>query len=99
MKVFCYDLLLAQIWAKEAESPIFLVHDSILFDGVDERQKALALELAVRESYNRGFQYICTMNSDSVPYNDLNQEFEIEKYVRATFTDATEDGGLLGIRF
>ncbi|MBU4032277.1 MAG: DUF2326 domain-containing protein, partial [Candidatus Thermoplasmatota archaeon] len=46
MKIFCYDLMLAKLWVKKAKSPIFLIHDSIIFDGVDERQKALALQLA-----------------------------------------------------
>ncbi len=46
MKVFCYDLMLAELWSKKQKSPGFLVHDSIIFDGVDERQVANALELA-----------------------------------------------------
>lgn len=99
MKIFCYDLMLAQIWSKRAKSPIFIVHDSIIFADVDERQKALALELAARESERLGFQYICTINSDSVPARDFSQDFKFENYIRKTFTDATDDGGLLGIRF
>jgi len=99
MKIFCYDLMLAQIWAKKEKTPGFFIHDSILFADVDERQKALALQLAARESEKLGFQYICTMNSDSIPRNDFNQDFKFDEYVRKTFTDATEDGGLLGIRF
>lgn len=99
MKIFCYDLMLAQLWAKKTTTPIYLMHDSILFADVDERQKALAIELAAAESANKGFQYICTMNSDSIPTNDFRKEFSIEKYVRIKLTDATEDGGLLGSRF
>lgn len=99
MKIFCYDLMLAQIWAKKGKNPGFLIHDSILFADVDERQKALALQLAARESERLGFQYICTMNSDSIPRDDFDQDFKFDKYIRKTFTDATEDGGLLGIRF
>jgi uncharacterized protein YydD (DUF2326 family) len=99
MKIFCYDLMLAQIWAKKEKTLGFLIHDSILFADVDERQKALALQLAARESERLGFQYICTMNSDSIPRDDFDQDFDFDKYIRKTFTDATEDGGLLGIRF
>lgn len=99
MKIFCYDLMLAQIWAKKAKSPIFLIHDSILFADVDERQKALALELAAKESEKCGFQYICTLNSDTLPTNDFSKDFKLEQYVRRRFTDAREDGGLLGMRF
>lgn len=99
MEIFCYDLMLVQIWAKKEKTAGFLVHDSIIFAGVDERQKALALQLAAQESEQLGFQYICTMNSDSIPRKDFSQDFVFDKYVRTTFTDATEDGGLLGIRF
>ena len=75
-----------------------MIHDSIIFADVDERQKALALQLAESESRNNGFQYICTMNSDNVPHGDF-KNFDFDKYVVKTFTDASEDGGLLGIRF
>jgi len=99
MEIFCYDLMLAQIWAQKAKSPIFLIHDSIIFADVDERQTALALELAAKESEERGFQYICTFNSDNVPAKDFSETFKLYSYVRKVFTDATEDGGLLGKRF
>jgi uncharacterized protein YydD (DUF2326 family) len=99
MKIFCYDLVLAQIWAKKAKSPIFLIHDSFLFADVDERQKALSLELAAKESKTCGFQYICTLNSDTLPRKDFNKDFNFDQYVRKTVTDAKDDGGLLGIRF
>lgn len=99
MKIFCYDLLLAQIWAEKSISPGILIHDSIIFADVDERQKALALELAARESERLKFQYICTMNSDTIPAKDFSEGFNLNKYVRKTLTDASDDGGLLGIRF
>jgi uncharacterized protein YydD (DUF2326 family) len=99
MKVFCYDLMLAQLWSEKPHSPGFLVHDSIIFDGVDERQRALALELADKETKKRGFQYICMLNSDMIPTNDFSPGFHFNDFVRLRLTDATEDGGLLGIRF
>ncbi len=99
MKVFCYDLMLAQLWSQKATTPGFLIHDSIIFDGVDERQVANALELAAQEANQKGFQYICTFNSDAVPRSDFSQEFDLNPYVRLCLTDATEDGGLLGKRF
>lgn len=99
MKIFCYDLMLAQIWAEKTKSPGLLIHDSIIFADVDERQKALALQLAANESEKLGFQYICTMNSDTVPKKDFSDDFNFNSYVRVTFTDATDNGGLLGIRF
>ena len=98
MEIFCYDLMIAKLWSKKAPSPIFLIHDSMIFDGVDERQKALALKLAKSESEKENFQYICNMNSDSMPKKEL-EGFDIESSTTETFTDDKPDGGLLGIRF
>jgi uncharacterized protein YydD (DUF2326 family) len=101
MKVFCYDLMLSQLWSQHVDMPGFCIHDSTIFDAVDERQVARAMELAAEEAENRGFQYICTLNSDKVPYNEFSNEFkkEFKDYIRIKFNDATEDGGLLGFRF
>ncbi len=100
MKVFCYDLTLILL-NPGSDKPGFLIHDSTIFDGVDERQIAKALELAASKAEEQGIQYICALNSDNVPYNDFSVDFksEFDKHVIITFTDATDDGGLLGIRF
>ena len=99
MKIFCYDLMLAQLWSTKPPLPGLLIHDSTIFDGVDERQVAQALELAQRESECRGFQYICALNSDTLPSNDFSSDFDLNQYVRLRLTDESEEGGLLGIRY
>ena len=99
MKIFCFDLALAQSWAGRSSSPGFLIHDSNIFDGVDERQRALALELAARESEKFGFQYICTLNSDAVPWNEFSRDFHFKEHVRVTLSDQDERSRLTGIRF
>lgn len=99
MKIFCYDLMLAQIWSNRDPSPRLLIHDSTIFDGVDERQVARALELAARESRERGFQYICTLNSDMIPSSEFSPSFDFNSFVRLRLTDDTDEGRLLGIRF
>ncbi|OWU67699.1 hypothetical protein ATO2_14260 [Roseovarius sp. 22II1-1F6A] len=99
MKVFCYDLVLAELWDAKNPNPGFLIHDSVIFDGVDERQRALGLQLAARKAESLGFQYICTLNSDMVPRGEFDASFEFDRFVRLTLTDATLDGGLLGIRY
>lgn len=99
MKVFCYDLMLAQLWSQKENGPGFLIHDSTIFDGVDERQVALALQLAAREAEQRQFQYICCLNSDLVPKRDFDEGFDLQSYARLILTDVREDGCLLGIRF
>ena len=40
MEIFCFDIALQQIVTKRYGGPGFLIHDSHLFDGVDERQVA-----------------------------------------------------------
>lgn len=99
MKIFCYDLMLAQLWSERNPSPRLLIHDSTIFDGVDERQVALALELADRESRRCGFQYICTFNSDMIPRSEFSSDFDFDSFVRLRLTDANDESGLLGIRF
>lgn len=99
MKVFCYDMTIASLWASKSPSPKLLIHDSVIFEGVDERQRAFALEIAARESATRQFEYICTLNSDEVPWSEFSSDFNLRTYVKATLTDAEASGTLLGIRF
>ncbi|MBD1889193.1 DUF2326 domain-containing protein [Coleofasciculus sp. FACHB-SPT9] len=101
MKIFCYDLMLAQLWSERETSPYLLIHDSTIFDGVDERQVSLALQLADRESRRCGFQYICTFNSDMIPRSQFAVDFNLnfDSFIRLTLTDDSDEGGLLGIRF
>ena len=99
MKIFCYDLMLAQLWATKQPSPRLLMHDSTIFDGVDERQIAQSLELAHQEAENNGFQYVCALNSDTLPSNEFSPSFDLQSFVRRRLTDESEEGGLLGIRY
>ena len=100
MQIFCFDLMLTELSCRRGRSPGFLVHDSHLFDGVDERQIAKALQLGAQRSQELGFQYIVTMNSDVLPESGYQNGFDVRDYVLATkLTDATETGGLFGLRF
>ena len=99
MKIFCFDLMLLQISQKESKRIDFLVHDSVIQDGVDSRQTALALERVSRITQDAGTQYICTLNSDMIPKSDFSSGFNYKKYVRLELTDRTQSGSLLGIKF
>ena len=100
MQIFCFDLMLTRIGTQRGRWPGFLIHDSHLFDGVDERQVAKALQLGAKRADEDGFQYIVTMNSDSVPTEGFTGGFELQDHVVPTrLTDATETGGLFGFRF
>ena len=100
MQIFCFDLMLLELNYKKGRSPGFLIHDSHLFDGVDERQVANALQLGAHRAEANDFQYLVTMNSDALPSDGFRSGFDIRKYiVRTRLTDATETGGLFGTRF
>ena len=100
MQMFCFDMMLVESLARRGLGPGFLIHDSHLFDGVDERQVAKALELGAARAEALGFQYIVTLNSDMLPRAAFGQNFGVDDYLLdVRLTDATEDGGLFGIRF
>lgn len=96
MKVFCYDLTVANQLSTREPSPGLLVHDSSIFHPTDHRQVASALRLAARESISQGYQYICMLNRDQVPDAEL-QGLNFESYVMLRLNDQ-ETGGLLGFR-
>lgn len=99
MQIFCFDMMLMQLAAERKAGPGFLVHDSHLFDGVDERQVARALQVGEKAARDLNFQYIVTMNSDAIP-KEFPDGFDLNDYILPVrLTDATENGGLFGIRF
>ncbi|MFD2431658.1 ABC-three component system protein [Sphingobium scionense] len=100
MQIFCFDLMIAELAARRGIGPGFLVHDSHLFDGVDERQVAKALQLGADHAASVGFQYIVTMNSDALPRDGFREGFDVSAHViDVKLTDATDSGGLFGMRF
>ena len=94
MQIFCFDWMLAQLCAARNTGPGFLIHDSHLFDGSDERQVAKALELGERIGKEIGWQYIVTMNSDVLPPAFAAHEAIVEPRLLDS-----PDGGLFGVRF
>jgi uncharacterized protein YydD (DUF2326 family) len=99
MKIFCFDLSVLQIQMQMGRGINFLIHDTLMYDSVDGRQRALALERAHEITTSLGGQYICTINSDMIPTKDFTDGFDFQQYVRLTLSDATPSGSLLGIRF
>lgn len=100
MQIFCFDLMLAELATRRGIGPGFLIHDSHLFDGVDERQVAKALQLGADHAASVGFQYIVTMNSDAVPKDGFRDDFDVWSFVNPTrLTDEIDTGGLFGVRF
>jgi len=99
MQIFCFDMMLMQLCTNRGIGPRFLVHDSHLFDGVDERQAAKALQVGAELADALGFQYIVTMNSYDLQ-KTKSVGFDFDKYLQdVKLTDAQETGGLFGFRF
>lgn len=100
MEIFCLDLALLKLATKRFGGPEILIHDSHLFDGVDERQIAAALLLGYKETEGKGLQYFVTMNSDIFDRLPLSQKIDRLKVVLPTrLSDKSETGGLFGFRF
>ncbi|VFM98887.1 MAG: Uncharacterized protein YydD, contains DUF2326 domain [Candidatus Kentron sp. G] len=99
MQIFCFDMMLMQLYVKRGIGPGFLVHDSHLFDGVDGRQIISALKVGAETAERLGFQYIVTMNEDDA-FKETTGGFHVRDHVLpVVLTDAREDGGLFGFRF
>lgn len=100
VEIFCFDLALFKVVTERFGGPGFLLHDSHLFDGVDERQIAGALQLGLEATAGKSLQYIVTLNSDIFARLPLPDGIETSKIVLETrLSDEGESGGLFGFRF
>lgn len=100
VEIFCFDLALFEVVTARFGGPGFLLHDSHLFDGVDERQIAGALQLGHEATAGKGLQYIVTMNSDIFARLPLPKSLDVSRVVVETrLSDEGEAGGLFGFRF
>ena len=99
MKIFCLDLAILEFSSGRDMGIDFLVHDSEMYDGVDSRQRAAALERAHEVAERAKGQYICALNSDMVPHDDFRGSFSFDEHVRCRLTDGDASGTLLGIVF
>ncbi len=98
MRIFCFDLMLAEITARRGRGPGFLIHDGRLFDGVGGRHVARALQLGAERAEAVGFQYIVIMNPDALPRDGFGRGFDVHDHVvDVEFSDATDSRGLFGL--
>ena len=99
MQIFCFDMMLMRLSAARQIGPGLVVHDSHLFDGVDGRQLISALKVAEETATELQGQYIVTLNEDDAT-KERRPDFDVHDYLLpVVLTDATEDGGLFGVRF
>ena len=99
VKTFLLDIVCLVTAIRGSRAPRILVHDSLLFDSMDERQIASCLNIGARLADEHGFQYIVTMNSDRLEAVE-REGFERRDYViDPVLTDKGDAGGLFGFRF
>ncbi len=99
VKIFLLDIVCLISAIRIGRAPRLLVHDSLLYDSMDDRQVASCLNIGARLADEHGFQYIVTMNSDRL--ESIAQEgFDRRDYIiDPVLTDKGESGGLFGFRF
>lgn len=99
MAIFCFDLTVAIGAHRRGRGPDFLVHDSPMFDGVDDRQLSRALEVAGEIMDREQMQYIVTINEDDLAKAE-RLGFDPGPYtIDPHLSDEYENGGLFGFRF
>ena len=99
VKILLLDMVCAATAIQIGRAPRILVHDSQLFDSMDDRQIASCLNIGARLADQVGFQYVVTLNSDRLAAAEI-EGFDRRDYViEPVLTDAGEEGGLFGFRF
>jgi len=101
VKIFCYDLTV--LFKGQNHNMNFIFHDSRLFDGIDERQKAELTKVLSEQFSNTDKQYIASVNQNQLTeiYNILGDELYkeiIEDNTVLVLTDEDPSEKLLGIQ-
>ncbi len=89
-----YDLVIADF--NSERFPIFLIHDSVVFESTDKQYVAKFLNLTNEIIKNNRFQYICCVNDDQIVKNELNKDV-LKKYEEAQ--RISQEDTLFGINF
>ena len=89
-----YDLVLADF--NSDRFPIFLIHDSVVFESTDKQYVARFLNLINEVIGENRFQYICCVNDDQIIEGQLNKNVQ-EKYKEAQ--RISQEDTLFGINF
>lgn len=97
--IFAFDLACVIVGSKAGVIPGFLVHDSHVFDAMDDRQLCSCLNIGARLSKEHGFQYIVMLNTDRLESAERIGFDRGEYPISTVLTDRGESGGLFGARF
>ena len=99
VSIFAFDLACVIVGSEGGYIPAFLVHDSHLFDAMDDRQLSSCLNIGARLSREHGFQYIAMLNTDRLEAAERNGFDRADYPIGTVLTDKGESGGLFGVRF
>lgn len=97
--IFAFDLACVIVGSRVGTIPGFLVHDSQLFDAMDDRQLCSCLNIGARLSKKYEFQYIIILNTDRLESAERIGFNRGEYPIATILTDKGESGGLFGARF
>jgi uncharacterized protein YydD (DUF2326 family) len=99
VKTFLLDVVCVVMAIQMGRSPRLLVHDSELFDSMDDRQLSSCLNIGARLAKEYGFQYIVPLNTDRLEAAE-REGFDRRAYpISTVLTDRGDTGGLFGFRF
>ena len=100
VKIFCFDIL---ILLSKISKIRFLFHDSRLLANMDPRQRKVLFEIVNKFSLNNEFQYICSINEDTL--YSIESEMKPEEFVESIknniileLTDKSPESKLLGVQ-
>lgn len=99
VEIFAFDLACVIVGSKAGTIPGFLVHDSHVFDAMDDRQLCSCLNIGARLSKEYNIQYIVMLNTDRLESAERLGFDRGEFPVSTILTDKGESGGLFGARF
>jgi len=99
VSIFLFDITCVAVGMKNGTVPGILVHDSQLFDSMDDRQLASCLKIGVRFAEEYDFQYIVTINTDRLEAAEKIGFDRSDYPIPVSLTDSGETGGLFGFRF
>lgn len=99
VSIFLFDITCVVVGMKNGTAPGILVHDSQLFDSMDDRQLASCLNIGARLAEEYGFQYIVTLNTDRLEAAEKIGFDRSDYPIPVSLTDNGESGGLFGFRF
>ena len=97
VKIFCYDWMV--LLAQHHHKIEVIWHDSLIFEGVDARQKSTLLKFALEQSDQRGLQYIIALNQNE--FEDIQKQFpkiaeRLYQKCVLELTDESDEMKLLG---